>query len=619
MSINPKVDPAWWDDQPRAVVRELDGLFPGFSWGTYNGHEPTRGRAADAMVPGYTTAAGIAKGAELAQHLWDNRDRYNIWYVIWRERIISRTYEAAGWRRYYPSAAAIKASPDSAYHRNHAHFSEYLPKPTPYGTVWLDRLLPGVEDSESIRIVQRALGVPTSGTLDVATLAATKAFQRSLDDAEQYCNGLLGKWQLAALLRDRKVWATLRTDPSGEPLPVDDPVPPVVVVTPPPEPKPKPKPEPVEYPAPTSGEVYLDKLNPGQTDSDSVAYVQDWLEMVLKVALPRTGDYDTATAAAVKAYQRDVLNDDPEYVDGDLGERQTVALAVRVDADVTIYRDSDSGGQVWPAVAKPAPVVKPTQPKPEEPPVSRTLTFTFNNPLWNNDKDRPWGPRKAGLVREILSTNPDVFGVCEIDPAQCRDIYALLGGDGSGWSYWRIRGGSKYGPLALFWRQATMERSRDAVEHEYSDDDSRYLLSLQLVHKPTGEAVWFDVTHLENNGDPDTNGGARRKIQAGELAARTRAGKRIGGGDLNSTTPAGGSNGAKPRPIMRKAGLSMLSEQPAGKVTNRAYASHHSDLTARPKGPWIDDLWWRGVSFVKGGMVLTSHSDHNILWARFTL
>ncbi len=352
---------------------------------------------------------------------------------------------------------------------------------------------------------------------------------------------------------------------------------------------------------PSAGTVWLDRLVPGVTDSDSIRAVQRAL------GVPPTGTLDAATLEASKAKQRSWGDIN---VDGLFGPKQTALLFKEAGLDVTIR--TDPSGQA-PATPKPTP--KPTTP--EVPAVTHSLTVKFGNPLWNNDsRGGGWGKRKAGAVKALLAKNPDVIMVCEIDPQQAEDIYTLLPGQ---WGYWRVVGGTRYGPLAIYWRQSVMERRADAIEHEYSDNDSRYLLSLPLVHKASGETVWFDVTHLENDGDTATNGKARRKLQATELAARTKTGKRIGGGDLNSTSLASSSNGDKPRVIMGRAGLHLLTSQPVARVENRAYASHHSTLTARPKGPWIDDMWWRGVDFVKGGLTLTDYSDHGFPWVTVNL
>lgn len=41
-----------------------------------------------------------ALGEAIANYLWSNRRRLNVWYVIWNRRIISTTYPQAGWQRY---------------------------------------------------------------------------------------------------------------------------------------------------------------------------------------------------------------------------------------------------------------------------------------------------------------------------------------------------------------------------------------------------------------------------------------------------------------------------------------------------------------------------------------
>ena len=411
MSIHPDVKLTDWNAQTRAVVLEVDQLFPGLEWGTYPGHDPSEARAADGMTPAYKTAAGIARGTAVAEWLWANRERYNIWYVIWRGRIISRTYERAGWRTYYPPKAAIENSPDSAYHRNHPHFSTYPEPASAYGTVWLDRLQPGVTDSESVRIVQRALKVPATGAYDEATISAARVFQRiTLGDPPEFSDGVLGKWQAAELLKRTKTRATLRLDASGEPSPapvpeappvvVDPPLPPVVV---PEDPEPKPDPLPL-YPAPDSGEVYLDRLQPGVTGSDSVAYAQTWLGKVLGQEVTRSGAYDDATQGAVKAYQRDVLGDAPEYADGVLGRLQTIALAKAAEAEVTIYASSTEGGQVWPEAVPPA--------KPPAPPVTaRDQAVTVAT--WNVLKTNSLANMRAGLL-ELHHAGVDAVGLQEL-------------------------------------------------------------------------------------------------------------------------------------------------------------------------------------------------------------
>jgi endonuclease/exonuclease/phosphatase family metal-dependent hydrolase len=119
-----------WTPGVRAKVEELNRRFPDFSWGTYVGHDPTEGRASDGMVPRYQTAAGKARGWEVARWVWANRVNLGVWYVIFDGKIISQTRPAAGWQTYYPTAAAIRKNRDSAYHYNHVHISFYnLPAP----------------------------------------------------------------------------------------------------------------------------------------------------------------------------------------------------------------------------------------------------------------------------------------------------------------------------------------------------------------------------------------------------------------------------------------------------------------------------------------------------------
>lgn len=118
----------------------------------------------------------------------------------------------------------------------------------------------------------------------------------------------------------------------------------------------------VEHPLPISGEMYLDKVAAGVTDSDTVAYVQLLLAAVLKVTLRRTGDYDPATVAAARQFQADVLGDAPKYCDGILGELQLLELIERAGSKVRLYRSSLTGGLITkappPVVAKP-PAAKP--------------------------------------------------------------------------------------------------------------------------------------------------------------------------------------------------------------------------------------------------------------------
>lgn len=125
-----------WKPWVQTAVTEQEHAYPTCSWGTYPGHDPSEALAADAMVPAYKTTAGIALGHKLSRQYATVAEakRLGIWYIIFRSEIWSMTRPEKGWIPYYPTAAAIKASADSAYHRNHVHFSWYdkalaVPKP----------------------------------------------------------------------------------------------------------------------------------------------------------------------------------------------------------------------------------------------------------------------------------------------------------------------------------------------------------------------------------------------------------------------------------------------------------------------------------------------------------
>ena len=71
---------------------------------------------------------------------------------------------------------------------------------------------------------------------------------------------------------------------------------------------------------------------------------------------------------------------------------------------------------------------------------------------------------------------------------------------------------------------------------------------------------------------------------------------------------------AKPRVILKGAGWKFLTDQPG--VSNREYASHHGGLSKTPKGAWIDDIGFRGLTYVDGALVRTDGtdaSDHHFL------
>lgn len=65
------------------------------------------------------------------------------------------------------------------------------------------------------------------------------------------------------------------------------------------------------YPRPKDAVLYLDRIRPGQKDSDSVYWLQRWLREAGYTKAIKTGAYDDATVAAVKDFQA-FLHDDPD-------------------------------------------------------------------------------------------------------------------------------------------------------------------------------------------------------------------------------------------------------------------------------------------------------------------
>lgn len=112
------------------------------------------------------------------------------------------------------------------------------------------------------------------------------------------------------------------------------------------------------YPFPSSGEVYLDKLQPGATDSDSVYY---WRLALNALSLPKgrelamTGDYTADVQRETVKFQRAICRDPgdgwPGPKQAQLGFGRAKAEMRRAGvAHLTIYRDSTAGGvvaKVW--------------------------------------------------------------------------------------------------------------------------------------------------------------------------------------------------------------------------------------------------------------------------------
>lgn len=346
--------------------------------------------------------------------------------------------------------------------------------------------------------------------------------------------------------------------------------------------------------------VWLDRLVPGVTNSDSVRAVERAL------GLDPTGNYDDRVVAAVKKRQQ-AWGDDPKYCDGILGPKQAVRLFATAAMPVTIR--TDPSGE------------PPPKPKPEEPAMPTAhLTVTGLNVLRRTDpeagkKRLPWGKRLPGIIAVLKSTNPDLILLQELDQQTAADIATGLG---NGWAYHRKNG------IGIMWRQTVLERTGEPVAKLYSDRDNRYVTGIPLRHKPTGQTFTAWVTHLENDGDPATDGHNARRLQTREFVNYTGTGDAIMGADLNSTTPVLANptvrQKEKPRSILAAGGWRLLSQiRHSNTVVNGMRESHWGGRATDniTNGPWIDDIGVRGrITILGGGLILTSHtrcSDHHAL------
>lgn len=583
-----------WKPWVQTAVQKFNSLWPSTSLGTYPGHDPDRSLATDLMIPGYTTAAGKAFGWAVAKEIWSMADELGIWYVIFDAKIISKTPGKGYWKTYYPTAKAIAASRDSAYHYNHVHVSWYATAPAGWkpvdGTVWIDLLVDGVSDSTSIALVQKALGVPQTRTWDAATKAAAEAFQRSLGDD---VDGYLGKLQTTALFAKVGMNVVIRTDPSGvaPAKPVDPvvPEPPVIV---------KPKPEPEPEPEPTwtwDGKSYpgMDKLQIGQVGP----WVTALGEMLVK-----------------HGYTGYSYGPGPEYGPKD---DEGVVWFKRLQGWSGGPRTGKATWDLLAADPKPAKPVSPTKDDVKERPVPKQLDETILgwNILRRTDTvagRKRWPERKPLIGKVLRAAKASVYLLVETDSVTARDCAAELG---DSFAYWRYR------YYTIIWDTRVWRRDGGAQnEFEYRDNENRYLLSLPLTHEATGEVVVFDVTHLENDGDPTTDGHKARYIEATHLAQKAHTGNRVGFFDCNSTTPAdvkapNARQKQKPRMILAAAGARFLSVLGQA-VKNLAYGTHHGGKS-RVKGPFIDDAWTFGDLRIHDAEVVrtdgTDASDHNAL------
>lgn len=205
-----------------------------------------------------------------------------------------------------------------------------------------------------------------------------------------------------------------------------------------------------------------------------------------------------------------------------------------------------------------------------------------------------------------------MYLLVETDATTRKDMGAELGGNFTWWGF-------KY--YAVYWDQRVWERTGDATNQiQFRDKENRWLLSLPLRHKATGEVLTFDVTHLENDGGgPGDWGHQKRAVEATHLAELAGKGNRVGFWDCNSTTPANANSTMrqkqKPRPILAaRIKARFLSSLGKAKVKNLHLGTHHGGKS-KTSGPLIDDAWVVGdVELVDGEVIDTSAtdaSDHN--------
>ncbi len=178
------------------------------------------------------------------------------------------------------------------------------------------------------------------------------------------------------------------------------------------------------YPTPTTNLVYMEKLIPGQTDSDSVWQLQDALRK-LGFDCQLTGAYDAKTVVAVKKKQ-EVWRDD--VVDGIVGPLQTAAIMKEAGKDVEII---------------PVQNVKPT-------------IETIKGTTWNILKTNSQKNINAGL-KTFVDAGNDVICVQELSDdakeASAKKYMATLGWDAT----------KKHSAVTIFWNKKTQK----LIKEEY--------------------------------------------------------------------------------------------------------------------------------------------------------
>jgi murein DD-endopeptidase MepM/ murein hydrolase activator NlpD len=83
------------------------------------------GRAIDAMIPDYGTAAGQQTGQSIASWVVTNHSRLGVRYVIWNAHIWNVQRKSEGWRACGSQASCYSGPDDTAAHRDHVHVSVF--------------------------------------------------------------------------------------------------------------------------------------------------------------------------------------------------------------------------------------------------------------------------------------------------------------------------------------------------------------------------------------------------------------------------------------------------------------------------------------------------------------
>lgn len=89
---------AHWQIDTIRIARAVAAKFPEITtiggWRPYDNYpDHPSGRAADIMIPNYTSAEGIALGNRIQKYLMDNKKFFKVVYTIWRQRYTAATGE----------------------------------------------------------------------------------------------------------------------------------------------------------------------------------------------------------------------------------------------------------------------------------------------------------------------------------------------------------------------------------------------------------------------------------------------------------------------------------------------------------------------------------------------